>query len=250
MFSAPLNPDDFSLPNIRKVIVPDFNYMLYDADLKGADAQVVAWEAEDEDLKAAFRAGLDIHTKNAEDMLGDAFRRLEGYAKYAKRKQLKVGVHATNYGASPRSIAISQKWTTVAAREFQQRWFNLHPGVREWHKRTDFLLKKGRRITNKFGYHKIYFDRLDGLLPQALAWVPQSTVAQVTFAGAQKLGRLMPHVEFLMQVHDSLVFQIHKSELPTDEELSEALKVAVPYRDPLYIPWNIAKSDVSWGACE
>ena len=39
------------LPNIRKIFIPDPVYILIDSDLAGADAQVVAWEADDEDLK-------------------------------------------------------------------------------------------------------------------------------------------------------------------------------------------------------
>ena len=46
------------LPNIRKFIVPDPGYLIVDADLSGADAQVVAWEADDADLKEAFRDGV------------------------------------------------------------------------------------------------------------------------------------------------------------------------------------------------
>ncbi len=60
------------LPNIRKLFIPDSGHFIASVDLSGADAQVVAWEAEDEDLKAAFRAGIPIHQKNAEDMFGPA----------------------------------------------------------------------------------------------------------------------------------------------------------------------------------
>ena len=54
-------PLSIRLPNVRKLFITDPGYVMYEADLKGADAQVVAWEAEDDDLKAAFRAGVDIH---------------------------------------------------------------------------------------------------------------------------------------------------------------------------------------------
>ena len=56
------------LPNIRKLFVPDPGYVIFDADLAGADAQVVAAEAGDSDLLAAFKGGLDVHTKNATDL--------------------------------------------------------------------------------------------------------------------------------------------------------------------------------------
>ena len=49
------------LPNVRRTIIPDPGYTIVDADLAGADAQVVAWEAGDEKLKSAFSAGAAIH---------------------------------------------------------------------------------------------------------------------------------------------------------------------------------------------
>lgn len=75
------------LPNVRKLIIPDPGYAIYEADLAGADAQVVAWEAEDDDLKSAFRAGLDVHSKNAEDMWGTEFTRLPigSHARHTKK---------------------------------------------------------------------------------------------------------------------------------------------------------------------
>src|SRR5688572_14551564 len=103
------------LPNVRKLLIPDPGYTMFDADLVGADAQVVAWEAEDEDLKAAFRAGLDVHDKNAEDMFGRAYTQLAGDKdsgpKSRKRKECKQGVHLTNYGGTARAITQVLGWT-------------------------------------------------------------------------------------------------------------------------------------------
>src|SRR5215213_5100571 len=73
---CPLHPRprmSVDLPNIRKLFIPDPGYTIFDCDLSGADAQVVAWEAEDEDLKAAFKKGLKIHAKNAEDIFKEEF---------------------------------------------------------------------------------------------------------------------------------------------------------------------------------
>ena len=39
------------MPNIRKLYVPDPGYEIFDIDFSGADAQVVAWEADDKPLK-------------------------------------------------------------------------------------------------------------------------------------------------------------------------------------------------------
>lgn len=246
------------LPNIRKIFVPDDGYVLYDCDLSGADAQVVAWEADDTDLKAAFRAGIDVHVKNATEMLGAEFTSLTGNARYKKRQSNKHAVHACNYGAKPPAIAghPSINWPIARASAFRSRWFQLHPKIGpvertgSWHHRIQWEINTRKMVTNPFGYRRVYFDRPDECFTEALAWVPQSTVALVTFYGALKLEAAYPQVEMLLQNHDSLVFQIPKRKAIPAQELRRLLDVEIPYPDPLHIPWGISCSDVSWGDVE
>jgi DNA polymerase-1 len=242
------------LPNVRKLFTPDPGYVLFDADLAGADAQVVAWEAEDEDLKAAFRAGLDVHAKNAEDMWGASFARLEpqSHAWKSKRKQCKQAVHLTNYGGSGRAMAMVLGWTVREAEDFQRRWFSLHPGIKHnFHGRVQKALDSSKTVYNKFGFRRVYFDRPDQCFTEALAWIPQSTVGLTTYYGEMQLLEKYPYCEDLLQVHDSLVFQMPKHHNGwTYKGIVEALAVPIPYDDPLIIPWGLAMSETSWGDCK
>lgn len=241
---------ELELPNVRKIFVPDPGYTLFDADLSGADAQVVAWEADDEDLKAAFRAGLDVHSKNAEDMFGTAFTRLEGVARKAFRDKSKRAVHATNYLGSARSIAKTNNWTMHEAESFIRRWLSIHPAIARWHKRIERALNETKSVRNVFGFPRVYFERPNQCLPAAIAWIPQSTVALNTYHGAFQLRAVLPEVEFLLQVHDSLVFQIPNRVPWKYAAIVKALRVKTPYADPLYIPWGLAVSEISWGDCK
>lgn len=244
---------DLELPNIRKVFIPDPGKTIFDCDLAGADAQVVAWEAEDEDLKAAFRRGEDIHAKNATDMWGSKFSSLSiDDPKRSKiRKQNKQGVHATNYGVSSRTLAMILGWTVKETEDFMARWFSMHPGILKWHERTQASLERSKSVSNAFGFRKVYTDRIDLLLPQALAWVPQSTVGLVCAMAMNNLEDI-PWVEMLIQVHDSNVFQI-----PTDyvnphrlKVIKEQMTITIPYPDPLIIPFSLSYSTKSWGDCK
>lgn len=269
--------DLVTLPNVRKMFAPDPGYVVFDADLSGADAQVVAWEAEDEDLKAAFRAGLDVHSKNAEDMLGAEFTKLpkDSDARRKKRQENKKAVHAYNYLGTPRTVAAALGWTVHQAEQFQKRWFGLHPGIRKnFHGKIESALRTNRTVVNAYGYRRVYFDRIDDCFPEAVAWIPQSTVAITTYRGARQLlfspafrfaeyagaseaeldlmvrqTKKFSYVEFLLQVHDSLVFQIPKAHAHKTKEIIEALRAVTPYDDPLTIPWGLASSEVSWGDC-
>jgi DNA polymerase I-like protein with 3'-5' exonuclease and polymerase domains len=265
-----------TLPNIRKIFIPDNNWIIFDCDLSGADAQVVAWEADDEDLKAAFRAGVDIHEHNAEAIWGEAFTKLagdkHGGPKKKRRQACKHAVHGTNYIGSAKAIAHHPaiNWTVHEADQFQKRWFSIHPKIGPvtkpgtWHYRVQQSIDKYKMVENKFGYRRIYFDRPDAVLPEAIAWVPQSTVALVTFYGAIKLESNFclekpiedlsieenPNIQMLLQNHDSLVFQVREQNAGRTAEMKKHLSTIIPYDDPLTIPWGFAKSRLSWGEVE
>ena len=252
----------FALPNIRKMFIPDQGYIIGDADLDRADAQVVAWEADDEILKIVFREGLDLHLANARDVFNLPFsiddlrdpKLLEKIAKRYKheRRMAKMFVHGTNYGGSARTMAMHCKISIREAEEGQRIWFTNHPGIKEWQHRIEMQLQLERSVSNKFGYRIQYFDRPDTLLPEALAWIPQSTVALVIDKGMYEVDTTLPQVELLMQVHDSIVFQCKKELwLPdTVARLQSCLEVVVPYDDPLIIGTGLKISDKNWGDCE
>lgn len=234
-------------PDVRKMFIPDPGKNIADIDLDRADAQVVAWESDDEELKRMFREGADIHLENAKTIFGNP--RLTKDSR--ERKLAKAGVHATNYGASARTLARALGITVRQAENFQRRWFAAHPGIAEWHSSVEASLQSTRSVRNKFGFRRYYFDRVEGILPEALAWIPQSTVAIVINTGFYRIDQQLDEVDVLLQVHDSLVIQYprHRREylLPLVHEL---MLVEVPYDDPLIIPLGIKESESSWGECE
>ena len=253
----PKSLEPFTYPNVREMFIPSPGHVICECDLSGADAQVVAWEADDEELKTAFRNGMDVHTKNGNDILSRLKEPLildpKGKDKKV-RDEYKSAVHGTNYGGSAAAIANHErvKWPISKAKLFQRIWLDeLHPNIRAWHRRTERDLLTTRTVRNAFGFHRVYFDRPDGVLPQALAWVPQSTVALVSFKGGIAVQESsLAWVRFLLQVHDSVVFEIPKARIRDLPLIRPLLNIPVPYPDPLIIPCDIKLSDKSWGACK
>jgi len=242
--------DIVTLPNTRKFFIPDPGWMLIDADLRGADAMVVAREAQDNEMLDDLFSGTDLHSKNAAALFGTAFTALAaGPERNALRQATKQAVHATNYGCSPRTLATILGWTIRRAEDFQASWFRLHPGIRAWQRRVEAEITQTRTVRNAYGYRIIYFDRIESLLGQALAWVPQSTVAETCFQGALRVEAGGFAAQMLLQVHDSIVFQIPKS-LFSNETMSAIaalLQNPIPYDPPLVIPWKLSYSEKSWG---
>ena len=235
----------FVKPNVRLMFVPDIGYTMFDADLRQSDAQVVAWEADDGVLKQMFREGVDVHHENATDIY-----KLQSPPSPHQRQMAKHGVHASNFGAHPRTMAKKLDMTMHQATSFQARWFTLHPAIKEWHRRVEMELMQTRTIKNAFGYRRIFFDRVEGILPEALAWVPQSTTANVIDKGINNIDEHLPEAMLFLQVHDSCLGQFKNDLYPTiRKQIHDHMLITVPYDDPLVIEVDISCSRKSWGNC-
>ena len=51
MNDTPLASRRLAMPNLRRLLGPDPGWTLFEIDLKGADARVVAWDAGDQSLR-------------------------------------------------------------------------------------------------------------------------------------------------------------------------------------------------------
>jgi hypothetical protein len=255
--------EDLELPNIRTLFIPDEGYTFFDMDLDRADLQVVVWEADDSDLKLALRLGLDMHLLNAcaifnlkgipPDELTEThpnYRSHRARISEAYRQKAKTGVHAVNYGCKARTLAIHLGSTVREADKFISGWLQAHPGIAAWHKRVEEQLRTRHSVSNAYGYRRVYFDRVEGLLPEALAWIPQSTVALTINRIWRNIFTTYSDIQVNLQVHDSLAGQFPtRSHGEHVEALRIASKVEIPYEDPLIIPTGIKTSTKSWGDC-
>ena len=255
---------DFALPNIRAMYGPDSGYTFFDLDLDRADLQVVVWESGDPMLKAALKMGADIHLLNVYALDGVEPPPLEelceNHPRYPdhrgprkhKREFSKVFVHATNYGSSAKTCAEHTGRTISEIDRAQKHWFSMHPGIKQWHKDVEAQITKRHYVENHWGYRWYIFDRIEGLLPEALAWGPQSTVGILINRIWISLYEYFKFtdVQVLLQVHDSLAGQLltnKKDELV--KKIIELARIPIPYDDPLVIPVGIGTSELSWGHC-
>jgi DNA polymerase I-like protein with 3'-5' exonuclease and polymerase domains/uracil-DNA glycosylase len=252
----------FSFPNMRSMYIPDPGHTFFDLDLDRADLQVVVWESEDEVLRAALQLGVDIHLLNVYGIDSQEPPPLEElvetHPKYPdhrgprkhKREFAKVFCHATNYGGGARTVAAHTGRTVHEIDRAQRAWFAAHPGIKAWHDRTEHQIQHHHFVENRFGYRWHIFDRLDRILPEALAWVPQSTVGCLINRIWLALHDNAPDVQVLIQVHDSLAGQFPTA-LRTQslQRINELALIPIPYEIPLIIPIGIKTSEISWGEC-
>jgi len=246
--------NDYPLPNLRQIIVPDVGFVIGEFDLPQADARVVAWESGEQGLIDLF---LDptrhLHFENAEAIFGKrpaSKHEIEYY--YAKQ-----GVHLTNYGGKAQVLAHTLGIPIAQAEEFQSRWFQKRPKIREWQNKVSNQLSARRYVENVLGYRRFYFDRIEGLLKEALAWIPQSTVGIVTnlmmLAIEEDPTFLRNYnVQLLLQTHDSLTYQWPIAHTNTVLPLmQQKMTITLPYQPrPLVFTPDVKLSTKSWGDVE
>lgn len=239
-----------ALPNLRRSIVPSQGSLLWEPDLAGADAQVVAADSNDALMKQIFREGRKLHAERAKLIYGgdagpDGKR--EPYYTLAKK-----GGHLWNYAGKARTMSMSLGITIKDAEALIRRLEGIHPAISAWHRRVDHDVKTTRTIHNAFGYRIVYLGRTDDVLPDALAWIGQGTVACIANRVALNIQNNVPDAVLLLQEHDSLVGETEITKWDATAPLirEQFMKVVVPYPEPLIIPPSLKTSPKSWGDME
>jgi DNA polymerase I len=200
---------------VKKLFRADVHKVLVNADLSQAEARVVAYLANEERLIRVFESGGDIHRKNASNI----FRVKEEEVTNAQRETAKRVVHASNYGMGPRTFATTAGISEGEAKRLLNLYFATYPRIRVWHMSIRDTLQSTRELTTPFGRRRTFFNKWnDSLLKEGLAFIPQSTVADMVNQALIQMDR--EGFELLLQVHDSIVFQCTPKEL--DEKVARA----------------------------
>lgn len=190
---------------IRKLFLADEGKMLIEADLSQAEARVVAYLAGETRLIECFEGGGDIHTKNAANI----FRKAEGEVSSEERDIAKRIIHASNYGMGPNTFSQQAGVSVAEAKRLLNLYFATYPRINVWHMQTRDLIRKSRTMRTPMGRTRTFFNRWsEELYKEALAFVPQSTVADLLNEGLLALyNAKLPGVDLLLQVHDSVLCQ-------------------------------------------
>jgi DNA polymerase-1 len=244
---------DLVLPNMRTIFVPDHGFTFFDTDLSKADLRVVIWESDETEMKAMLNEGRDPYIETAREFYSDPTitKRLPNGQDNPKYKTFKSFAHGTHYLGT--AVGLSQRLgLTVHQAERTQRWyFGKYPKIKEWQERFCDEIRRTRRVKNAFGYTRVYFDRVsESTCREAIAWLPQSTVACVINRVWKNLYDQAPQIQVLLQVHDSLAgqFPTHRS-AECHEDFARLSRIVVPYPDTLIIPIELKTSEKSWGDC-
>jgi DNA polymerase-1 len=251
---GPEDEYDLLLPNVREMFVPDQGYTFFDTDLSKADLRIVVWESDCREMKAMLAEGRDPYIEAARECFRDPTinKKLPDGNENPKYTKFKSMAHGTNYLGTPQGLAMRLGLLVHEVERVQNWYFGKYPQIKEWQHRFAKEITRTRRVQNKFGYVRQYFDRVDdAMIREAIAWLPQSTVACLINRVWLNLYDNVPDVQVLLQVHDSLAgqFPTHLADKLKPEMLKQA-EITIPYEDPLVIPIGLKTSEKSWGDCE
>jgi len=242
--------DGLELPNIRKLFIPDEGMGFFDIDLDSADLRIVTWESDCAWMKEHFKNGRKPYVEVMREYYHDNTMTKNSHPReYAMFKSL---CHGTNYLGTADGIAPRIGLNVHETERIQKWYFELAPEIRKWQENVKKQVSSRRYVENAFGYRNYFFDKIEGtIFNQAVAWIPQSTVACLINRAYVAIDDNMPEVEILLQVHDSLAgqFPLRKKEEML-KGIQEHATIAIPYDDPLYIPVGVVSSANSWGDCD
>lgn len=197
---------------------------LISMDLEQAENRIVAVLANDENMLEAFAAGLDIHSLTASYLLNKPVSEIKkekhtapiGPSHWSERDLGKRTNHGLNYDMSYVKFALKNEMLEKDAKILINKYHAIYPRVRAvFHKDVKNSIYSTRRIKNCFGRVRLFLDRIsEEVFREGYSFNPQSTVADIINEwGLNWIEKhsvptgYMEHIEFLNNVHDSIVLQ-------------------------------------------
>ena len=239
--------DGLELPNVRELFIPDPGHTFFDIDLSSADLRIVTWESDCQEMKAMLAEGKSPYVEVAKEYYHDPSID-KNHKSYTPFKSL---CHGTHYLGTPQGLAERIGLSVHEVERIQKWYFGKFPAIKQWQDDFKDQVAKRHYVENIFGYRQYFFDRIEGtVFNQAIAWLPQSTVACVINRGYRNIYDNLREVHVLLQVHDSLAgqFPTHLKDWAV-RRIQEECAIVLPYADPLTIPVGIKTSERSWGEC-
>lgn len=240
--------DGLELPNVRTLFLPDPGHTFFDIDLSSADLRIVTWESDCTEMKAMLREGKNPYVEIAKEYYRDP----SITKKHPRYRDFKSLAHGTHYLGTAKGLSDRIGLSVHEVDTVQKWYFGKFPAIKAWQEDFKDQVAKRRYIENIFGYRCYIFDRIEGTVyNQAIAWLPQSTVACLINRAYVAIDEQLRQVEVLLQVHDSLAgqFPTHLKDWAI-AEIVRLSQITLPYDDPLSIPVGVKTSDKSWGDCE
>jgi DNA polymerase-1 len=231
----------------KHLLIPDPGMTFFDMDLDSADLRIVVAESGEENMAEWFDAGLKPYVMVAREFYHDdsITKEHEAY------KTFKALCHGTHYLGQPAGLSAQTGLPISDVERIQAWYFKRFPKIRQWQERFKAQILARKSFSNVFGYKFLILDRIGGTVyNEAIAALPQSTVALLINRIYKNVFDNCPNIEVLLQTHDSISGQFPTSD--TDAclaQLRAQSQIILPYPKPIIIPTSFKTSTKSYGDC-
>ncbi len=208
---------------IRKAFVArDKDYTLLSADYSQIELRIMAAFSKDEAMIEAFKSGRDIHATTAAKVFGVALDEVDPGMR-RKAKEVNFGII---YGISAFGLAQNLNISRTEASDIIKAYFKEFPAVNEYMTEVVEEARKKEYVTTILGRKRWlrdinsrnqtvrgYSERNAVNAPIQGSAADMIKVAMINIHKWMKAEKLKS--KMIMQVHDELIFDVHKEELDT-----------------------------------
>ena len=211
---------------IRRAFIAASGMKLVSADYSQIELRLLAEIAGIEQLRKAFRDGLDIHAMTASEMFGVPIKNMPDEIR-RRAKAINFGII---YGISAFGLANQLGIGREEAGAYIRKYFERFPGIRDYMEVTKAFAKKHGYVLTLFG-RKCHYPDIGISNPSTRAFNERAAVnATLQGTAADIIRRAMVRMDdalaqqkldaqMLLQVHDELVFEV------PDQEVEKTLPV-------------------------
>ena len=227
------------------------DYVLIDADYSQIELRLLAAISGDEAMTEAFLSGYDIHTATAMKIFGVSAENVT----IDLRKRAKAINFGIVYGMGEFSLASDLKISRMDAKNYIDGYLGAYPKVSEYLKNVVDSAKKEGFVTTLFGRRR-YIPELSSSKKMEVAFGErvamnspiQGTAADIIKLAMVNIDRKLKEKGFdarlILQVHDELIIEAHKS---CAKEVKELLKYEMEHAVSLSVPLTVEISEgTSW----
>ncbi len=224
---------------IRKAFIPrDDEHVLLVADYSQIELRILAHYSEDKGLIEAFKRGEDIHARTAAEVYAVDLKDVTP----DMRRAAKTANFAVIYGVTAFGLSQQSELDIDEAKQFIDAYFERYPGIRQYIETTKQLARDNGYVTTLFNRRRYIpeINEKNFSVRQFAERTAINTPIQGTAADMIKVAMIRIHKKMakmrskmVLQVHDELVFDVHKDELEelkkiTKDGMEKAVKLIVP----------------------
>ncbi|MGM0506342.1 MAG: DNA polymerase I [Bacteroidota bacterium] len=233
---------------IRRAFIAEEDYSILAADYSQIELRVIASISEDEQMIQAFRDGEDIHSRTAMEIFGLSSLEDVNPDQRRKAKEVNFGIP---YGVSAYGLASRLGISNKEGQEMIDRYFERFPGIQTYIDETlefarskgyvETLLGRRREIPD---IHSRNFNARSFAERTAINMPIQGTAADIIKRAMIRIDRDLREqknrTRMVMQVHDELVFELHKEETDLVSSIVERMEGAMELSVPLTVETGVA----------